>query len=274
MESGGSLLNNLFGSGTASSLTGVISRFTGVGSNATGSLMAMVAPMILGVLKGRKQEEHLDAGGLANMLQSQKGNIARAMPAGLGNMLSSAMPNFVGAADTARGAVGTTVDSTRRAAHAEPKAGPKWLVPVLIALAVIGLLWWLIGRGSAQRHTAPVVPNTTPAPPAASSGVSRFTTEVQDLFRSTTDTLGGVTDAASAEAAMPALQQMSNRLDTLRQDWNALPVSARASVGPVVENSSVALTKQLDRVKALPGVSEGFRNAVDEVSSKVNALGT
>jgi hypothetical protein len=271
LDTGGSILNSLLGSGTLSSLTGVLSRFTGIGSNATGSLMALMAPMVLGVLKGRKEESHLDAGGLANMLQGQKDNIARAMPAGLGSMLSSAIPSFSGIADTARQAVGTAADVTRRTAYATQSAGSRWLVPVLLLIGAGILLWWLIGRATTP---ATVTPSTATTPmDTTGAALSRVTDEVTDVFRSTTATLAGVTDAASADAAMPKLQSALTSLDTVKRDVLGLPASVSSSINSVIRNSMPSLTAQIDRVKGLPGLSDSVKSALDDMARRLSTLG-
>ena len=50
----------------------------------------MLAPMILGTLSKQVKSGGLDLGGLSSMLLGQKNDIAKAMPAGLMNSLSTA----------------------------------------------------------------------------------------------------------------------------------------------------------------------------------------
>jgi hypothetical protein len=276
LESGGSILNSVLGSGTASTLSGVISRFTGLGSGATGSLMAMMAPLVLGVLKGRKEESHLDAGGLANMLQGQKDNIARAMPAGLGSMLTSALPSFSGMADTARAAVGGAADVTRRTATAAASTGSRWLIPLLL-LAGAGLLWWLIARSNVPKTvtpTLPSTPSTTPLRDTGSLALTRVTDQVKDVFKSTTDTLAGITDSATAEAATPKLDAALTSLDTLKRDVAGLPSTVSSSISSVIKSTSPALNAQLDRVKSLAGLSDPVRRLLEEISTRITSLGS
>jgi hypothetical protein len=242
--------------------------------------MAMMAPVVMGVLKGRKEESHLDAGGLANMLQGQKDNIARAMPAGLGSMLTSALPSFSGIADTARAAVGTAADATRRTAYAATSAastGSRWLIPLLL-LAGAGLLWWLIARSNAPRTVTPALPSTPAVTPSvrdtASAALTKVSDSVTDVYKSITGTLTGITDSATAEEAKPKLEDALTRLDTLKRDVAGLPSSVTTSINSVIKNAAPAVNAQLDRVKSLAGLSDPVRRLVDEIGARITSLGS
>src|SRR5262245_51786221 len=52
---GTSLLGNLFGSGTLASVSSVLSRFAGLDSGKISSLLGLLAPIVLGILKRRTQ---------------------------------------------------------------------------------------------------------------------------------------------------------------------------------------------------------------------------
>ena len=81
-----------------------------------------------------------------------------------------------------------------------------------------------------------------PPPSLGTDQVARLIGQVNDVFRSATDTFAGIKDAASAEMAVPKLRELSTTLDTLRFTMNQLPVDARAKL--------VALVKDL---RQLPG---------------------
>jgi hypothetical protein len=83
----------------------VLSRFTGVNETAINKLLGFLAPVVLGAI--RKQSKGLDGASIANMLAEQKGNIASALPSGLGSLLSSAVPGLSSVlGDTSRAASG------------------------------------------------------------------------------------------------------------------------------------------------------------------------
>jgi len=115
VDNGNSVLSNLFGGGGLGKLAGALSAFTGVSKGGTSSLMGMLAPIILGVLKRKVMGDGLNASGLASMLSSQGNNISASMPQGLSDQLGASgllggLSGFgsagAGAAAGAAGAVG------------------------------------------------------------------------------------------------------------------------------------------------------------------------
>lgn len=195
---GNGLLGSLIGSGIVSSLSGILSRFTGTDSGKISSLLSLLAPIVLGTLKNRTQG--MGADGVATLLADQKQNIVDAMPSGLGSALEG-VQGMSGVAAWARGTVGSTyqagraaVSETAGAARASAAAGAsalRWALPVLVVVILAGLLWWWSGSMRAPQQTATVPQNIN------------LTAQVNDFFLSATNTFAGIKDAASAEAAVP-----------------------------------------------------------------------
>ena len=86
IDLGTGLLGNLLGSGALSSLSGVLGRFVGLDSGKTSSLLALLVPIVLGILKSRTQGQ--GAEGLTRLFEGQKQNIMNAMPSGLSTALA------------------------------------------------------------------------------------------------------------------------------------------------------------------------------------------
>ena len=86
IDLGTGLLGNLLGSGALSGLSGVLGRFVGLDSGKTSSLLALLAPIVLGLLKSRTQGQ--GAAGLTRLFEGQKQNIMNAMPSGLSTALA------------------------------------------------------------------------------------------------------------------------------------------------------------------------------------------
>jgi hypothetical protein len=137
-DMGTSLLGSLFGSGTVSGLSGILSRFAGIDSGKSSSLLSLLAPIVLGTLKSRTQG--MGADGLATFLEDQKPNIVNAMPSGLSSALQG-VQGLDGVADWARGSVGTAYQAehavvsetagTARASAAASTSALRWVLPVL-----------------------------------------------------------------------------------------------------------------------------------------------
>jgi hypothetical protein len=146
VDGGFSALSSLLGGNTVSSLAGALGRYSGLGDSAAKSVMGLIGPAVLGVLGQQQRAEGLDATGLAQLLESQKSNISRALPSGFANQLSA-----TGIGDWARGA---TVRDTRR----EDTSHTSWLMPALGVLALGALAWYLFGRPHDSQTVATAPP--------------------------------------------------------------------------------------------------------------------
>ena len=77
IDTGTSTLTSLLGGTTTSALTNAIGQYAGIGDAGSKSLMGLLGPVVMGVLGQQQRASGLDATGLANLLASQKDNIAR-----------------------------------------------------------------------------------------------------------------------------------------------------------------------------------------------------
>ena len=161
VEQGSSLLGTLFGSGGADKLGNVLSAFTGVSRGGTSSLMGIVAPMVIGVIKNKFMSGVSSPSGLAGLLQSQKPNINAAMPAGLSDKLqASGFLSSIGAPSTdnvvqatgevrqaasevrqATGEVRQTSGSVQHGATREVESGFNWKKYLLPVAGLVILAW-------------------------------------------------------------------------------------------------------------------------------------
>lgn len=136
LNKGANLLSGLFGS-NSNTVTNLISNFAGVKTSSASSLISMAVPAVLGLLG--KHSSGNGASGIASLLNSQKDNIAAAVPAGLN--LSSVAGNFGGK---------VTDISSRTSATATTEntgSGLRILLPLLLlAVAAMGA-FYLLGNG-------------------------------------------------------------------------------------------------------------------------------
>jgi hypothetical protein len=117
---------------------------------------------------------------------------------------------------------------------------------------------------------------TAPVPPPAlgTDQVVHITGQVTDFFRAATDTFTGIKDTAAAEAAAPQLRELLTRLDTMRVALNQLPTDARARLVALVKDQGTKLLPTIEAAMAIPAVGDTLKPYVDELRSKLNALGT
>ncbi len=151
IDNGVNTLSSLLGGGTLSELTGAVGRFANVDKSESKDVMGILGPLLMGVLGQQKRASGLNASGLAQLINSQKDNIARALPAGFASYLSG-----TGILDAVTGP--TAKDLTRsEPTHSSSQMG--WVLPVLGAIAIGALAWNLFSR--APTRTAAVPPMTT-----------------------------------------------------------------------------------------------------------------
>jgi len=167
IEKGSQILSSLLGGRDQTALAGAVSKYAGLGQNASGSLLGMLAPIVMGTIGQQQGTRSLDAGGIASLLSSQKDNIAAALPAGFANLLggSGLLDSLGGAARTATAAAGQTARVTTSAARAIGDTGQRaaavslnwlyWLIPLLAILAV---LIYLFARPTEQVVVQPGAP--------------------------------------------------------------------------------------------------------------------
>ena len=121
---GGSELAALFGAGGTGALAGALAGHGDVGEDDAGRALALLAPIVFGVVKRKVMSGGLNAGGLATMLHGQKERVDAALPADLRDELVAR--GFVGRLDP------PTVSNARAAirdGHAPGTAGAGGGVP-------------------------------------------------------------------------------------------------------------------------------------------------
>jgi outer membrane protein OmpA-like peptidoglycan-associated protein len=166
---GSSLLSSLFGGDKVGGLASALASAAGIKPASATSLLGLATPFLFSSIKKLVASQGLDAGGLANLLLGQKGNLAKAnIPAGLSSVLGSGwldkLPTSLAAA-----AAPAAAAAVRAAPPPPPKSGGlgKWL-PWLAALIGAFLLWqWLQPKPAPAPAAAPAAPAAVPAPAPA-----------------------------------------------------------------------------------------------------------
>jgi hypothetical protein len=246
LEQGNGILNSLFGSGTVAGIVSALSRFAGIGSGSGQKLLGYLMPLVLGAIAARFTGKGANPQGLASLLAEQKTNIANALPSGF------SLADVPG--------VATTREAARMVeAAAKPAADTiwKWLIPVAaIALAAL-LLWYFLLR--------------TPTPKAPD--LTQVSTDLTGTFKTLTDSLTGIKDAASAEAAVPKLKELDTKLDGMKALVDKLPDADKGKVTELIKASFGKIEDQFAKLLWIPGVGDKIRSSVDGIMSKLAGLG-
>jgi hypothetical protein len=274
---GSQLLTSLLGARDQNALTGAIGRFSGLGQGNTGSLLGMLAPIVMGTLA--RQPGSLNPNGMANLLASQKDNIAAALPSGFSNLLGGTglldslggtAREAAGAASQAARTAGSTVYTAgtagQRAVARPAPAAARWLWLIPAAAIVAALAYWLNGpaQQAAQQHVATAQNLTV-------GGVD-VGKQASDNLSSLRTTLSGVTDVPSAKAALPKLQQVTGQIDKTNGMIGSLSAEQRKALANIVNPSMPAVNQLFDKVLAIPGVNGVLKPTIDSVKEKLATL--
>jgi hypothetical protein len=286
-ENGAGLMSSLFGGSAFNTIAGAVGKYAGVGEGTSKSMLGMLAPLVLGSVAQQQRQSGLDANGLSSMLASQKDNIAAAMPSGFGNMLSGtgimdslgdAWKSTGAAASAAAGRFSSSAndaaaDARRSAQYATARnparpASSGWLPWALGLLVLAGLAWWLTsqpGNRVAQQPTAPTAQNLT-------VGGVNISGQVNSAIESMRSALQGVTDTATAQAALPRLQQAAQQLDNVSGLAVQLPSNGRNALASHVAQEMPALDRDFNNALSMPEVAAVVGPEINGLRTKLNAL--
>jgi hypothetical protein len=245
----------------------------------------MLAPVVLGAIGKEAGAAALNVAGLRDLLNSQKGNIAQALPSGFGDLLQQS-----GLLDSLGGALGSTATSaTRTATSAADQAGrfasssvrsvgdareaatsafPRWAYWVVPLLVVLGILWYVLGNRA---------PQTVATPPAVQSiviGDTDVAKLIGDNLATLKTSLGSVSDTASANAALPKLQEVGTQLDKVASVLPQASADQKKALKGLIDPAMAALNPLFDKVLAMPGVGDVLKPTIDALRTKLAALAT
>ena len=87
---GAAILGHILG-GRQNGAEQAIGKASGLSSRQVGQILAMLAPLVMGALAKKKQNDGLDLGGLSDLLQGERKQVKKAQPGGdlLGQLLDA-----------------------------------------------------------------------------------------------------------------------------------------------------------------------------------------
>ena len=291
VDTGSRLLTSLLGGADHSALAGAVAKFSGLSQNASGSLLGMLAPIVMGTIGKHIGARNLDANSLAGLLSAQKDQIAQALPSGFGNLLhGTGLLNSLGdAAGKAAAAAGqaTTVAAAatdqaaqyvssaaravsttgQRAAGAATSAIPTWLYWLVPLVVLAGVLWYLLNKQPEQVTQQPVTPTQSVVVGGVDVGK-----QLNDNLTALRTSLQGITDESSAKAALPKLQDVKTEVDKVANLVGQLSPEQRKFIVGLVGPAMATLNQLFDKVLAIPGVAEVLKPTIDALKANLRTL--
>jgi Bacterial protein of unknown function (DUF937) len=294
VETGSSMLSSLFGGGALDTMAQSIGKFAGVDGGSSKSLLGMLGPVVLAALGQQQRSAGLDANGLASLLGSQKAQIAAAIPSGMADQLSvaglidkaagsvrSGAATASAAGSRIAGASERTVAGASRAAYATTSAAssqwPYWLV----ALAVLGgLAWYALGRPAGESvaelprpaATQPATGTVGMAPSDLTIGGVNLANQVNSSVGALRSVLPTITDAASAQAALPKLQEATAQLDEVSNLAAKLSPEGKSALAKLIAAATPTINQMCDKVLATPGVGDIAKPAINELRGRLDTF--
>jgi hypothetical protein len=278
-EKGTNALSSLLGGSVVSGLSNAIGKFAGLGGGSSSSLLGMLTPVVLGALGKAQASEGLDASGLSRLLTSQKSSIAAAMPAGFLDRLqgSGLLSNLSGSvADVAQ----TAKSATQYAAYGADKVAKQasssmsWVPWAAAAAIAVALGWWFFGHNTT--NVADQAKRTVASAVQATDNLTVGTIDLRPTIQTTVDELRrsllGITDGASATAALPKLNEAVTQLDKVGGVVSQLPAGGKTAFAALVAAARPSLDELFGKVLAIPGVAEIAKPTIDTLRGKLDTL--
>jgi hypothetical protein len=291
IDMGSRLLTSLLGGQDQSALAGAVAKFSGLSQSASGSLLGMLAPIVMGSIGKHIGARNLDANSVASLLGGQRDQIAQALPSGFGNLLGgtgllNSLGHAAGKATAAAGEAATvaatatdqaaqyagsaarSVGTTgQRAVGAATSAIPTWLYWLVPLVILAGVLWYLFNNQPVQVTQQPA----TPASSVVVSGVD-VSKQLSDSLAALRTSLQGITDQASAKAALPNLQDVKTQVDRVTSLVGQLSPEQRKIIVGLVGPAMATLNQLFDKVLAIPGVGEVLKPTIDALKANLTTL--
>ena len=268
VDQGTSALSSLLGGNAVSALGSALGKFGGVDASKGATLAGLLAPAVLGTLAQQQRSAGLDAGGLANLLTSQKDNIAAALPAGFSDLVKG-----TGLLDSVSSNIRPSVAASPSPAPApeQSSGGMGWLLPLIAVLAGAYLLWSYLHTPAVQT-SQPATPSPAverPVAPAPTADLAGLATKAIGALTGSLDT---IKDEATAHAAVPALQDAGKQVDALKSAAALLSGDARAPIASAITSALPGITSAIERVTGIPGVAAIINPVIAPIVANLTEL--
>jgi hypothetical protein len=250
---GHSALTDLFGSGGVSGMINTLARYSGFSAETASKLLGYVAPFVLGGVAKQFAGKSLSIQSLTNLFASQKNAIASALPSGLS---LPDMPTI--------SAAGTTAYTARDVK--QPRTGSRRLAPYLWTVGGLAAAFLLYQAWSQYR------PRSATAELAQSPPASEVTGAFERQITTLTNTLNGIRDSDSVQAALPGLRNVGRQVADTKATFDRLPDAGKAEVRTALKPALTRLEDVWARVRSSFAEDNPIAPIVENVMAKLRTL--
>jgi hypothetical protein len=151
---------------------------------------------------------------------------------------------------------------------------------LVAALVLGGLAWFALGR-SGEDTVAQVSPSATTrtatgtvgkAPADLTIGGMNLANQINASVGSIRTLLPGITDAASAQAALPKIKEATAQLNEVSSRAAQLSPEGKSTLVKLIVAATPTINQMCDKVLATPGAGDVAKPAIDELRGKLDAL--
>ena len=198
------------------------------------------------------------------------GNAASGVAGAAGNVAGGAADAVGNVAGGAAGAVGSAASGVGNAAGNAASGGGGFLRKFLpiAAIAAIALFALKLCTGGGT----PEVPDVSANIPAVEIGDVNVGDEIGSIFSGATSAVSGITDADSATAAVPALEDVSGKVDGLAGMWDKIPEAGRGPMSGLIGDNVGKLQPLIEKANELPGVGAIIGPVVGPLMEKLQGM--
>lgn len=105
-----------------------------------------------------------------------------------------------------------------------------------------------------------------------SAEVTNLGGEISGALGSLTEALSGIKDVGSADAALPKLTEVNNKLEKATAGWDKLPAAGKATIGEFIKTAIGKLKELVAKVVAMPGIGDKLKPITDQLMSKLSTF--
>ena len=279
---GNGLLTSLMDGKTLAGVASAVARFCGLSEKQAHQLLGYLSPHVLGALAKQFSGKKMDVQGLVQLFTEQKTSIAAAVPPGLSLAQVPGLASLSGGTTAPQGTM-VPQGKAQGVTTGVPAVGrPAWLLPLvgLAACAALAVQYWPKSKPAA---TTPAKANEAGASAPSGGGMDfsamkapAFGPMAMGLatqFQQLTESLTGISDAATAEAALPTLTELAASLEGSQKEAESLTKDSQVMLPDLIHEIMVKPAEQLKRVALIPGMPAAFRPILERLVKSISTLG-
>ena len=267
IKMGTELLGGLMGNNGLGSLVGALAGFSGMGKKSSNSLLGILAPIVIGIIKRKVfgGSGGGTIGALTSLFTDQKDNISNAMPKGMVEQLdTSGFFDRISAdvVDSGKEAVQEVQEQVSEAASGGSSMLRK-LIPLIILAAIVWFALKMFGGGE---------PSQTTSQTNMSEQMPDYGAQIGSIFKDTTGSLSRIKDIETANAELPNLKNVVTSVDDFSGTFVGLSEEVKAPVITLAKGAFSELEPVLGKTLEIPGVGEVIQPTTDSLMEKLNQL--